>query len=46
MNDGAGYSRLTPSAATRTFIVTEDGAFARQVVAHNAQCQRDKLCKK
>ena len=45
-NDGAGYARLTPNAATRAHIVAEDQAFARQVVAHNRQCGTDPLCRK
>ena len=45
-SDGAGYARLTPSAATRAVIVAEDEAFARQVAAHNRQCGTDPLCRK
>lgn len=46
VNDGAGYSRLTMKPATRNYIVANDVPFAQQVVSHNAQCERDKLCAK
>lgn len=46
VNDGAGYAALTPSPATRAFIVEQDQPFARQVVAHNQQCRTDPLCRK
>lgn len=44
--DGAGYARLTPAPATRAFIIAEDRIFARQVAAHNLQCDRDAACAK
>lgn len=44
--DGVGYARLTPAAATRTFIIANDRAFAKQVAAHNAQCAKDEGCRK
>jgi hypothetical protein len=44
VNDGAGYAALTPSPATRAFIVEHDQAFARQMVAHNLQCGKDEFC--
>lgn len=46
VNDGAGYSKLTPSAATRNFIVKNDIPFTKQVVGHNDQCAQDKMCAK
>jgi hypothetical protein len=33
-------------APTRAFVVANDVAFAQQVVAHNKQCDSDKLCAK
>ena len=44
--EGAGFSQLTPSAATRAFIVRNDQPFARQVAGHNRACQRSTACKK
>lgn len=46
VSDGVGYGLLTPSAATRAFIIVNDKPFARQVAAHNLQCQSDKGCVK
>lgn len=44
--DGAGYEQLTPSPATRRFIVAEDKPFARQVASHNRTCDKDEACRK
>ena len=46
VNDGAGYSRIVVTPATRSYLITNDEATAKQIVAHNAQCARDKLCAK
>jgi hypothetical protein len=46
VSDGAGYSLLTPSAATRAAIVGNDRPFAEQVAAHNRQCRADAGCQK
>lgn len=46
VNDGAGYSLLTPNSASRATMLAEDRAFAEQVAAHNAQCRKDKGCTK
>jgi hypothetical protein len=45
-NDGAGFERLTPSAATRQFIIANDRPFAEQVVAHNETCDQQPACRK
>lgn len=37
---------MTPNASTRTFVLSNDRMFAKQVAAHNAQCAKDKGCKK
>jgi hypothetical protein len=37
---------MTPTPATRAFIIEQDPPFARQVVGHNAQCRTDPLCRK
>jgi hypothetical protein len=44
--DGAGFARLTPSAATRDLIIRDDRAFAEQVAAHNRACERAPACLK
>ena len=44
-NDGAGFERLTPSAETRSFIITNDQQFARQVAAHNRTCAAQPACR-
>lgn len=44
--DGSGFEMLTPSPATRKFIVANDLPFARQVVAHNETCARQPGCRK
>lgn len=44
--DGSGFEMLTPSPATRKFIVANDLPFARQVVAHNETCARQAGCRK
>lgn len=44
-SDGTGYKRLTPNASTRAHIIANDLPFARQVAAHNRQCEKDKGCR-
>lgn len=44
--DGAGYEALTPSPATRQFIIANDPPFARQVVSHNRTCAAHDGCRK
>ena len=44
--DGAGFSTLTPSPATRQFIIANDRPFANQVVSHNATCASLSGCAK
>lgn len=46
VNDGSGFSALTPSRETKVFIVNNDAAFARQVLAHNETCARMAGCTK
>lgn len=46
INEGAGYSLLTPSPVTASTIVVTDRRFAEQVAAHNRQCRKDKGCEK
>lgn len=45
-NNGAGFEKLTPSPATRTFIVKNDLPFARQVAGHNTTCDAQPACRK
>jgi hypothetical protein len=45
-NDGAGFELLTPSAATRQFIVSNDQPFARQVAGHNRTGNSQPGCRK
>lgn len=45
-SDGAGYSLLTPNAASRSAIIANDRTFAEQIAAHNRQCRADKGCAK
>ena len=46
VSDGAGYARLTPNSATRTFITQNDPVFTGQVAEHNIQCDKDEGCQK
>lgn len=46
VNDGAGYSRLTPNSGTRTYITQNDPLFTDQVAGHNVQCNKDPRCTK
>lgn len=46
INEGTGYSLLTPSPVTARTIVVTDRKFAEQVAAHNRQCRKDKGCSK
>lgn len=43
---GAGFQRLTPAPATAEWIVANDRPFARQVAAHNRQCDANQGCRK
>lgn len=45
-SDGAGFEVLTPSPATRSFIIAEDRPFAEQVAAHNETCRDLPACRK
>jgi hypothetical protein len=36
VNECDGWKKLTPSAATRQFIIGNDRPFAQQVAAHNS----------
>lgn len=45
-SDGAGYSLMHPSSATRQFIFANDPAFTSEVAEHNTQCNKDKACRK
>ncbi|KQW51035.1 hypothetical protein ASD02_32415 [Ensifer sp. Root1252] len=44
--DGAGYAMLTPSGATRQFMIANDQPFARQVASHNRMCAAHAGCSK
>jgi len=44
--DGAGFELLTPSPASRQFIIANDLPFARQVAGHNRTCQSLAGCNK
>lgn len=46
LNEGTGYSLLTPAPASASFIVKNDKTFAQQVAAHNRQCRKDAGCQK
>lgn len=46
VNSGAGFELLTPSPATRKFIVAEDKPFAQQVAANNQICRALPGCHK
>lgn len=46
VTNGAGFERLSPSAATRDFIISQDIEFARQVAAHNRTCETMPACRK
>lgn len=45
-NDGAGFERMTPSAGTRQYIISNDIPFAKQIVAHNQTCDKLPACRK
>jgi hypothetical protein len=45
-NDGAGFEALTPSAETRSFLITNDQPFGRQVAGHNRTCAAQPGCRK
>lgn len=44
--EGAGFSLLTPAAATRDFIIKNDRPFANQVAGNNRTCKRAPACTK
>ncbi|UES40923.1 hypothetical protein [Roseibium aggregatum] len=44
--DGLGYKRMTPSPNTFKFLLANDEAFAKQLAAHNRQCDKDAGCEK
>jgi hypothetical protein len=46
VSDGAGYEILTPLPVTRNWLLKNDVEFARDVVGHNRQCEKDPLCQK
>lgn len=43
---GAGFVQMTPNAATRQFIITNDRPFAEQVAVNRSACANAPLCKK
>ena len=46
VNSGAGFERLSPSSASRSFIIKNDRPFAEQVAAHNKTCDAQQACRK
>lgn len=46
MNDGSGFSMLTPARPTKAYLVNNDPEFARQVLSHNAMCEKMSGCQK
>lgn len=45
-SDGAGFSLLEPSAATRAFILANDRPFAEDVAGNNRTCRALPACRK
>ena len=44
--DGAGYRKIVLAPATAPWLVLNDEQAARQIAAHNLQCEKDKGCEK
>ena len=44
--DGAGFSLMTPSPATKDFIIKNDRPFANQVAGNNRTCRAAPACSK
>ena len=43
---GAGFTMLTPNAASRQHMLEHDRTLAEQIVVNRAACERAPLCKK